>query len=34
MQLKAVEIIMEAMKKIMESDADNSLREVNTDAFI
>lgn len=34
MQLKALEIIMEAMKKIMESDADNSLREVNTDAFI
>lgn len=34
MQLKAVEIIQGAMKQIMDADNDNSLREVNTDAFL
>ena len=34
MQQKAIEIIQDAMKKIMDSESENSLREVNTDAFI
>ena len=34
MQAKAVEIIMDAMKRIMDGDSENALREINTDAFI
>ena len=34
MQQKSIEIIQDAMKKIMDSDAENILREVNTDTFI
>ena len=34
MQQKSIEIIQDAMKKIMDSESENSLREVNTDAFI
>ena len=34
MQMKAVEIIQGAMRQIMDADTDNSLRELNTDAFL
>ena len=34
MQLKAIEIIQDAMKKIMDTEHENAVREVSLDAFI
>ena len=34
MQMKAIEIVTDAMKKIMDSGDDNALREFNMDLFI
>lgn len=34
MQLKAIEIIQDSMRKIMDSDIENALREVSLDQFI
>lgn len=34
MQQKAIEIIQDAMRKLMDSESENCLREVNTDAYI